>query len=123
MLSICTIRLKGIFEEHVEPLRHRLVNGENAYKNWLKELNQHDLKRIVDQIADTNASGPHIQGYIQLVKDNESIGVCAKCRWSYGCERCSYTHALRYVCRWARPAAWYMKVAENAVLGISRKCM
>ena len=47
------------------------------------------------------------------------VKYCSKCR-KCGCESCSYVHVLRYVVRHQKPAHWWGKGGQAAVMGAGR---
>ena len=67
----------------------------------------------MDFKADAKAYGECVQSMEHMARN------CSNCR-RRGCEKCTYVHALRYVVRWHKPADWWMRTGQSAVLGAVR---
>ena len=44
------------------------------------------------------------------------VRFCSKCRRT-SCEKCDYVKSLRYVVRHQKPADWYSRSGQTAVMG------
>ena len=98
----------------------RCNNSGSAYLLWLKTLELFQLEALCAAYVEESKNGEEVESYLQKVKENETIEVCSRCHWSTGCERCSYEHAMRYVLRWGKPAAWWNKTSKEALLSERR---
>ena len=93
---------------------------DKGFERWLKSLSEKELERAVKQVTGGNENEPDVQGYLQTVASVEhAVRNCAKCRYS-GCEKCTYVWALRYVVRHGKPASWWKRTGQSAVLGAAR---
>ena len=96
---------------------HLLHKGEKGFETWLRSLNESQLEQIARQIFKEDKDG--ITGYLECVKSSERMSFCSKCRYK-GCEYCSYEHSLRYAIRHEKPAAWWLRSSEPAVIAAKR---
>ena len=87
--------------------------GEAGYEKWLKSKSIQELEGIVE--TDWAQQHEKTGGYLGFAKKYEVLKVCGSCRYSHGCERCSYEHALRYVIRHRQPAKWWLKRAGEVL--------
>ena len=108
-------------QQEIKGLEQQLKKGEKGYATWLKSLSELELEAIAQKLCTSSQGGDDIKEYLWLSKHRETVQVCSKCRYAHGCETCSYMHALRYVCKWGTPAAWWKRAGEAAALGASRR--
>jgi hypothetical protein len=97
---------------HVQAI---LKRGEKGFNNWIGTLSVGQLELRVGELELQELAKTEVEKYLALVQSTETIGVCAKCEWKTGCEKCSYIHSLRYVMRHHQPSAWWMKAAGMAL--------
>ena len=58
--------------------------------------------------------------YIDCVRSMEQkVRYCSKCRRT-GCEKCDYVKCLRYVVRNQKPADWWNRTSQQAIMGAIR---
>ena len=97
-----------------------LCRLDKGFGKWLRQKNEFQLERIVKQVMSGHKFEQDTKAYLDCVHSTESmVRFCTKCRRG-GCEYCDYIHALRYVVRWQKPAAWWKRTGQNAVLGSVR---
>ena len=102
-------------EEEIKELQVLIGKGEKGFKKWLDTLNQAELEKRVSDLELESTMKHEVLKYVDYVKSSETIQVCAKCEWRHGCEKCSYTHALRYALRHQKPSYWWVKAAGMAL--------
>ncbi len=79
------------------------------------------LEEIV-KVEEGEKEGVKARGeYLKWVREHETLKVCSSCRWQYGCETCSYEHALRYGVRHRQPAKWWLR-RRGEVLRSAKVC-
>ena len=87
--------------------------GEVGFEKWLRSRSIQELEGIVE--VDRAQQHEKTGEYLGFAKKYEVLKVCGSCRYSHGCERCSYEHALRYVVRHRQPAKWWLKRAGEVL--------
>ena len=86
-----------------------LRKGEQGFEKWLKGMSVEKLEEIVTQPEGGDSENTSLKDYLKWVKEHETLKVCSSCRWTHGCETCSYEHALRYAVRHRKPAKWWLR--------------
>ncbi len=99
----------------VQRLQAQIGRCQKGWLSWLKSLDYESLGCLANEIVRMGGStGEECASYLRYVQANQTLGVCAKCEWKWGCERCEYMHALRYVVRWEKPSAWWFRLEGRA---------
>ena len=78
---------------------------------------QLDLFELVLETARVEDLGPEQQAHYRKVEAS-NLGVCSRCRWTYGCLSCEVGKAWKYVVKWelglTRPGVPRVKAAPKA---------
>ena len=120
--KVCEQQQQAEEEQEKESEQHEVIlcRLDKGFGKWLRQKNEFQLERIVKQVMSGHRFEQDTKAYLDCVHSTESmVRFCTKCRRG-GCEYCDYIHSLRYVVRWERPAAWWKRTGQNAVLGAMR---
>ena len=78
-------------------------------------LNEAELQNVFDDLLMRSDKASELREYVTLVKESQSVGVCAKCNYTTGCEKCNHVHSLRYAIKHEQPASWFYKARGKAL--------
>ena len=109
------IETQELAQQKALAIEKDLKRGEKGFNVWLSKLDLHALEELVSQIKIGQNEKDELNTYIQWVRSSETIGLCSKCEWTTGCEKCSYGHALRYAIRWQKPSSWWNKLSGQSL--------
>ena len=90
---------------------------DTGFNRWLSSLSEVELEKVVRRLMKGHANEESTFQYMECVKSMEGmVRFCSKCR-RCGCEKCDYIKCLRYVVRWQKPADWWKRSGQSAVMG------
>ena len=93
---------------------------DKGFERWLKSLSEAELEKAVEKVLQGSDNAEDVKAYLKCVASIEhAVRNCSKCR-RRGCEACAYEWALRYVVRHGKPAAWWKRTGQAAVMGAAR---
>ena len=93
---------------------------DQGFEKWLRNKSEAELERVVSVGMRGHAFEADAKAYLECVQSMEHmVKNCSKCRRK-GCEKCTYVAALRYVARRQKPAEWWQRTGQSAVLGAVR---
>ena len=93
---------------------------DRGFETWLKGKSEQELERVVNLLMKDHELEQDTKAYVECVRSMEHmVKNCTKCRRK-GCEKCIFVHALRYVVRWQKPADWWRRTGQSAVMGTVR---
>ena len=91
-----------------------------GFEKWLGGLSEEKLEQVVSRLMRGHENEKSTREYTECVKSMEHlVRYCSKCR-RQGCEKCDYVKCLRYVVRWQKPADWWKRTSQAAVMGTVR---
>ena len=79
----------------IEEKKKAIVEVEESVRKQM----QLDLFELVLDTARVEDLGPEQQAHYRKVEAS-NLGVCSRCRWTYGCLSCEVGKAWRYVVKW-----------------------
>ena len=86
----------------------------------MKKFDEETLEQVVSQMMKGHPLKKDVEAYNDCVRSMvHLVKYCSKCR-KCGCESCSYVHVLKYVVRHQKPAYWWGKGGQAAVMGAGR---
>ena len=104
-------------EEVLEDEMMILRRVDTGFEKWLSGLPEVELEKVVRRLMKGHANEESTFQYMECVKSMEGmVRFCSKCR-RCGCEKCDYIKCLRYVVRWQKPADWWKRQGQAAVMG------
>ena len=93
---------------------------EKGFERWLKSLSEKELEMVVEKVLTGSDNAEDVKAYLRCVASIEhAVRNCSKCR-RRGCEARAYEWALRYAVRNGKPASWWKRTGQAAVMGAAR---
>ena len=89
--------------------------------NFLKKYSEEELLQEMHALREHSSNGQLLNGLMMVehVRTREGIRKCSACRFSHGCTRCSFPHAMRYVLAHSHAANWWNKMSGKAMKEIA----
>ena len=90
---------------------------DTGFNRWLRSLSEVELEKVVRRLMKGHANEESTFQYMECVKSMEGVvRFCSKCR-RCGCEKCDYSKCSRYDVGWQKPADWWKRQGQAAVMG------
>ena len=85
--------------------------------NFLKKFSEEQLAAEMLSLREHSKNGQLLNGLMMAehVRMREGLRKCSACRFSSGCTRCSFPHAMRYVLSHSHAASWWDKASGQAM--------
>ena len=85
--------------------------------SFLKKFSEEELLAEMHSLRQHSKNGQLLNGLMMAehVRTREGLRRCSACRFSSGCTRCSFPHAMRYVLSHSHAASWWDKASGQAL--------
>ena len=117
-LPIETVGLPQIYplEPHQTEPEEKCIQ-EKLSIAFLKKFSEAELLNEMHSLRQHSKNGQILNGLMMAehVRTREGLRKCSACRFSSGCTRCSFPHAMRYVLSHSHAASWWDKASGQAM--------
>ncbi len=93
--------------EEIDEAKKNLGRHEEILEAWQKSLSYDAKFSLVQSMFEGTPEWKEMGKYVQHIRKNQTIGMCAKCRWKSGCERCESGKSLNYLMRHQHVPPWF----------------